>query len=61
MKAADSVAVWRWPAVLAGLTVAGLVSALFVDGFGDAAAWIGLGVPLVVGALCIVRSQRHTG
>jgi hypothetical protein len=61
MKAGDGVLVWRWPAVLAGLTVVGLVSALFVDGVGDAAAWIGLGVPLVVGAVCIVRSQRRTG
>jgi hypothetical protein len=46
---------------LAGLTVVGLVSALFVDGIGDAVAWIGLGVPLLVGALCIVRSLGRAG
>jgi hypothetical protein len=61
MKVDDSGAVWRWPVALAGLTVVGLVSALFVDGIGDAVAWIGLGVPLLVGALCIVRSLGRAG
>jgi fatty acid desaturase len=55
----SAVTVWRWPAWLAVLTLLGLVSALFVDGPGDAAAWFGLGLPLLVAAACIRRSSRR--
>lgn len=41
---------WGWPIVLGLLTIVGLVSALFSDGgFGDALAWVALGIPLAVG------------
>ncbi|MDM0011373.1 hypothetical protein QTH87_02870 [Variovorax sp. J22P168] len=42
---------WGWPIVLGVLTTIGLVSALFSDGgFGDALAWVALGIPVAVGA-----------
>ena len=40
--------VFAIPAVLALLTAIGLISALLGDGFWDATAWLGLGVPTVL-------------
>ena len=41
---------WRWPLALGLLTSVGLVSALFSEGgFGDALAWLTLGIPVAVG------------
>lgn len=40
--------VYRWPAMLAAITVAGLLFALFGDGVWDAISWILLAIPLVV-------------
>jgi hypothetical protein len=40
--------VWAWPVVLALLSASGLVSALVSDGWGDAWAWVALGLPLAV-------------
>ncbi len=50
--------VWRWPAVLAALTVLGLLSALLGEGgLWWALSWTALAVPLVVIVLCVVRSS----
>jgi len=45
--------IWEVPLVLAVLTVAGLVSALFGDDLWDALSWATLAVPLVVAAWAI--------
>ncbi|BCG22470.1 hypothetical protein TUM18999_06610 [Pseudomonas tohonis] len=37
------------PALLAALTAIGLVGALLGDGIWDALAWVGLGIPAVLG------------
>lgn len=42
-------AVFRWPAVIAVISIAGLLSALIGDGLLDAASWILLSVPIAVG------------
>ena len=45
--------IWEVPLLLAVLTVAGLVSALFGDDLWDALSWLTLAVPLVVAAWAI--------
>lgn len=40
---------WLWPLVLALLILTGLISGLVSDGIGDVWAWLGLGVPMLVG------------
>ncbi|BBP80889.1 MULTISPECIES: hypothetical protein [unclassified Pseudomonas] len=37
------------PALLAALTATGLVGALLGDGIWDALAWVGLGIPAILG------------
>ena len=44
----NKVHMWRWPVAIATATTCGLVLALFDDGWFDAAAWFGLGLPLLV-------------
>lgn len=44
----DALALWGWPAALGLLSASGLVSALVSDGWGDAWAWLALGVPVGV-------------
>lgn len=39
---------WAWPIALGLLSVGGLVGGLVADGWGDAWAWIGLGIPVLV-------------
>ena len=51
--------VWAWPLVLAALTTSGLLSALVSDGWGDAWAWVGLGVPVAVCAWFSVLRPRQ--
>lgn len=41
---------WLWPGVIGVLSAVGLIAGLVSDGPGDAAAWLGLGVPVVVTA-----------
>lgn len=41
--------VFAWPALIAGLGAAGLFAALLGDGGWDVLAWVGLGVPAVLG------------
>lgn len=51
-------AVWRWPAVLAGLTLFGLLSALLGEGgVWWVLSWIALATPLVVAVVCLARSR----
>lgn len=45
-------ATWRifvWPGVIAVLGAAGLFAALLGDGLWDTLAWLGLGIPAVLG------------
>ena len=53
----NAAATFRWPAVLAILTVAGLVAGLFDDAWFDVAAWIGLALPLVVAGVAWERTR----
>jgi hypothetical protein len=49
----SSVAIWRWPAVLAALTLGGLFSALLGQtGLWLPSSWALLAIPLVVIAWC---------
>ena len=48
---------WRWPLAMGVLTLVGLVSGLVSDGVGDAIAWIGLGVPVLVGSWFAMRRR----
>ena len=41
--------IWGAPLLLAVLTTIGLVSALLGDGIWDALAWVGLGIPAILG------------
>jgi dolichyl-phosphate-mannose--protein O-mannosyl transferase len=51
-------AVWRWPLLLAGLTLFGLLSALLGEGgMWWVLSWIALATPLVVAVVCLVRSR----
>jgi hypothetical protein len=50
-------AVWRWPLVLAGLMLFGLLSALLGEGgLWWVLSWIALATPLVVAVVCLARS-----
>ncbi len=40
--------IYRWPLLLAVITLCGLLSALFGDGFWDELSWFALAIPLVV-------------
>jgi hypothetical protein len=48
--------VWRWPAILAALTIFGLLSALLGEGgVWWGLSWAALAMPLLVIAICLVR------
>lgn len=48
---------WRWPLVLAVLTLVGLLSALLGDGGPFwLVSWIALSIPLLAIALAVLRS-----
>ena len=50
--------IWRWPSLLAVLSVFGLLSALLGQtGFWLPLSWIALLSPLVVAVICIGRSR----
>ncbi len=54
-------AVWRWPVILATLTMFGLLSALLgQDGIWLWASWIALLAPLGVIVLCLARSRLRS-
>lgn len=50
--------IFRWPAVLAVMTLVGLVAGLLGDGWHDGVAWIGLGVPVLICAWALCRRPR---
>jgi hypothetical protein len=55
-------AIWRWPLVLAGLTLFGLLSALLGEGgVWWVLSWIALAVPLLTIVCCSVRALLHAG
>jgi hypothetical protein len=47
--------IFRWPAVVAAVTLFGLIAALVGDGIWDGFSWIGLGVPFVLAAYFFAR------
>ncbi|WP_165491625.1 hypothetical protein [Stutzerimonas kirkiae] len=49
---------FRLPALIALLGFAGLVTALLGDGWWDALAWIGLGIPAMLGTLALLARRR---
>jgi len=50
--------IWRWPALLALLSIFGLLSALLGQtGLWLPLSWGALTLPLAVAAICIVRSR----
>jgi len=50
--------IWRWPALLAALSVFGLLAALIGQtGMWLPLSWGALTIPLAVAAICIVRSR----
>ncbi|MCP3385838.1 DUF4175 domain-containing protein [Bradyrhizobium sp. CCGUVB4N] len=52
------VRIWRWPSLLATLSVFGLFSALLgQSGVWLPLSWIALSAPLVVAAICISRGR----
>jgi hypothetical protein len=40
---------WLWPFILAVLTLTGLISGLVSESVGDIWAWVGLGIPVLMG------------
>ena len=51
--------VWRWPLLLAALTIFGLLSALLgEEGVWRVLSWLALATPLVVIAVCMVFGLR---
>ena len=49
-------ALWRWPLLMAVLTVVGLGSALLGEGGAWwGLSWVALSIPLAVIAFCVVR------
>lgn len=48
---------WRAPAILALLSLVGLLSALFADGIGDVVSWIALATPVAVSLRYMTRSR----
>ena len=50
--------VFAVPAVVAVLSLVGLVSALTGDGLRDAVSWAGLAVPIAVAAWAVRRRRR---
>jgi hypothetical protein len=50
--------IWRWPALLAALSIFGLLSALLGQtGVWLLVSWVALAAPLAVAAICIGRSR----
>jgi hypothetical protein len=48
--------VWTWPMAIALVTAVGLISALLGDGWADAGAWVGMGLPIFVAIVCVLRA-----
>jgi hypothetical protein len=54
-------AVFRWPAVVAAISIAGLLSALLGDGAWDTVSWAALAVPVALGLRGLVLARRRAG
>ncbi|KAI2669478.1 hypothetical protein [Pseudomonas sp. TNT3] len=50
--------IFRWPVVLAVVSLFGLLSALIGDGVFDVLSWLGLGVPLGLLGVVWLRLRR---
>lgn len=50
--------IFRWPVVLAVVSLFGLLSALIGDGIFDVLSWLGLGVPLGLLGVVWLRLRR---
>ncbi|AHL77138.1 hypothetical protein CH92_19485 [Stutzerimonas stutzeri] len=53
-------ATFRLPAVIALLGLSGLFAALLGDGWWDALAWVGLGLPALLGIWPLICPRRVT-
>lgn len=51
--------VWRIPAILAALTVFGLLAALLGTGAWHWASWLALAVPLITIGFCLTRPRAR--
>lgn len=49
--------IFRWPIVLALVTIVGLLSALIGDGWADAASWLLLGILIIVMIVALRRGR----
>jgi hypothetical protein len=49
--------VWIWPIILATTSAVGLIAALLADGWADVLSWVGLGLPVVVTCVYVLRAR----
>jgi hypothetical protein len=49
--------VWTVPVILAITSATGLIAALLADGWADALSWVGLGLPVVVACVYVLRAK----
>jgi hypothetical protein len=49
--------IWTWPIILGITSAVGLISALLADGWADALSWVGLGLPVVVACVYVLRAK----
>lgn len=49
--------IFRWPTVIAVVTLFGLIAALVGDGVWDGLSWAALGLPFVLAAYFFVRRE----
>ena len=49
--------VWIWPIILATTSAVGLIAALLADGWADALSWVGLGLPVAVACVYVLRAR----
>lgn len=52
-------AVFRWPAVLAVISIVGLLAALLGDGAWDAMSWIALAIPVAIALRGLQQASRR--
>ncbi len=49
--------VWTGPIILAITSTVGLIAALLADGWADVLSWLGLGLPVVVTCVYVLRAK----
>ena len=52
--------VWRWPIASAAASMLALTAGLVYDGWGDAIAWAGLGLPVLQCLWCGLLRRKST-